>query len=360
MPVPRPPAPLQPRAIDLHAHFLPARYRAAALAHGQAHPDGMPALPEWDAADAVAMMDDVGIAAAALSISSPGVSFLDSPAEQASLTRAVNEDGAAAVAAYPDRFGLLASLPLPGVAAALAEIGHAFDVLGADGIGLHTHYGPVYLGDAGLDPVMAALDARGALVTIHPASPCGWEQVSFGRPRPMVEFLFDTTRAVVNLALNGVLDRYPAIRWVVPHAGAALPVLADRVDRLYPLICPAVPSGSPGSPGAAAGSPPVDVIAALGRLYYDLAGLPLPRALPALLSLVEPSQIVYGSDYPFTPAATVRAFAEAIAATDVLDSGTRAAALHGNALRLLPRLARALPATAPAPGPAPGPAPAPR
>ena len=207
----------------------------------------MPALPEWDAAEAVAMMDDVGIAAAALSLSSPGVSFLDAPAARARLTRAVNEDGAAAVAAYPDRFGLLASLPLPEISAALAEIGYAFDVLGADGIGLHTHYGPVYLGDAQLDPVMAALDARAALVTIHPASPCGWEQVSFGRPRPMVEFLFDTTRAVVNLALNGVLDRYPAIRWVVPHAGAALPVLADRVDRLAPLI-------SLGPPGAA----PVD------------------------------------------------------------------------------------------------------
>jgi predicted TIM-barrel fold metal-dependent hydrolase len=290
----------------------------------------MPALPEWDAAEAVAMMDDVGIAAAALSLSSPGVSFLDSPAARASLTRAVNEDGAAAVAAYPGRFGLLASLPLPDPGASRAEIEYAFDVLGADGIGLHTHYGPVYLGDAQLDPVMAELDARGALVTIHPASPCGWEQVSFGRPRPMVEFLFDTTRAVVNLALNGVLDRYPAIRWVVPHAGAALPVLADRVDRLHPLI-------SPGPPGTA----PVDVIAALGRLHYDLAGTPLPRALPALLSLAGPSQIVYGSDYPFTPAATVRAFAGAIAATGVLDPAAKAAALRGNALRLLPRLARA-------------------
>jgi predicted TIM-barrel fold metal-dependent hydrolase len=93
----------------------------------------------------------------------------------------------------------------------------------------------------------------------------------------------------------------------------------------------------------------VDVIAALGRLYYDLAGLPLPRALPALLSLVEPGQIVYGSDYPFTPAATVRAFAEAIAATSVLDAGARAAVLRGNALGLLPRLAKAQPAIGPAP-----------
>jgi predicted TIM-barrel fold metal-dependent hydrolase len=320
---------LVPSAIDLHAHFLPPRYRKTALAHGP-NPDGPP-YPEWDPATAVAMMDEVGIAAQALSLSSPGVSFLDSPAERAALVRAVNEDGAAAVAAYPERLGLLASLPLPETDAALAELAHAYDVLGADGIGLHTHYGPVYLGDAGLEPVMAALNERGALVTIHPRSPCGWEQVSFGRNRPMVEFLFDTTRAVVNLSLNGVLTRYPAIRWVVPHAGAALPVMADRVARLAPL-------GAPPLNGQA----PPDVLGDLGRLYYDLAGVPLPRALPALLALVPAGQIVYGSDYPFTPAPMVAALAEVIAAADVLDETTRASAFRGNAATLLPRLAKTI------------------
>jgi predicted TIM-barrel fold metal-dependent hydrolase len=321
---------LNPAAIDLHAHFLPARYRASALAHGAGNPDGMPYLPEWDPAAAVAMMDEVGIAAAALSLSSPGVDFLDDPAQRQALTRAVNEDGAAAVAAYPDRFGLLASLPLPETEASLAELARAYDELGVDGVGLHTHYGPVYLGDSRLEPVMAALNRRGALVTIHPSSPCGWEQVAFGRPRPMVEFLFDTTRAVVNLALNGVLERYPDIRWVVPHAGAALPVMADRVARLAPLISP--PSNGDAAP---------DVLGSLRRLYYDLAGTPLPRALPALLSLVPASQLVYGSDYPFTPAPMVAALAGPIAATGVLDGTARTAALRGNAAALLPRLAAA-------------------
>jgi predicted TIM-barrel fold metal-dependent hydrolase len=319
---------LQPGAIDLHAHFLPPRYRAAALAHGP-NPDGPP-YPEWDAAAAVTMMDEVGIAAQALSLSSPGVAFLDTPAEQTRMVRAVNEDGAAAVAAYPARFGLLASLPLPDTDAALAELGYACDELGADGVGLHTHYGPVYLGDAQLEPVMAALNDRAALVTIHPRSPCGWEQVSFGRSRPMVEFLFDTTRAVVNLSLNGVLTRYPAIRWVVPHTGAALPVMADRVARIAPLT-------SPPSDGQA----PPDVLGDLARLYYDLAGVPLPRALPALLNLVPASQVVYGSDYPFTPAPMVAALAEAIAGTDALDAATRSGALRDNAAALLPRLAKA-------------------
>jgi predicted TIM-barrel fold metal-dependent hydrolase len=321
------PVPLTPRAIDLHAHFLPDRYRASALAHGQAHPDGMPALPQWSAAAAISMMDEVGIAAAALSLSSPGVAFLGSVPERAALTRAVNEDGAVAVAAHPGRFALLATLPLPDTGAALAELDYAFTALHADGVSLHTHYDGTYLGDARLDPVMAALDTRAALVTIHPVSPCGWEAVSFGRPRPVLEFIFDTTRAVINLALSGVLDRYPSIRWVIPHAGAALPVIADRVDRFYTW------AGPPGESSTG-------LIAALGRLHYDLAGAPMPRALPALLSLVCPDQLVYGSDYPFTPAARVHELATALSAADMPGDEALTAVLRRNALLLLPRLAR--------------------
>src|SRR6202012_1246091 len=109
---------------------------------------------------------------------------------------------------------------------------------------------------------------------------------------------------------------------------AALPVLADRVARLAPLTSPP-PDGQ---------APP-DVLDDLGRLYYDLAGVPLPRALPALLSLVPASQLVYGSDYPFTNAPTVAALATAIAETGVPDDAARAGALRGNAAALLPRLA---------------------
>ena len=50
--------------------------------------------------------------------------------------------------------------------------------------------------------------------------------------------------------------------------------------------------------------------------------------------------LVYGSDYPFTPAATVRALAEAIAGTPQLDAAGLAAATRTNAEALFPRFAR--------------------
>ena len=93
--------------IDVHAHYLPADYRQALIDNGQSHPDGFPVLPIWSPQAHLAMMDQVGIRTAMLSVSSPGVTFGPDPVAWA---RSVNETGAATVRQHPGRFGLLASL----------------------------------------------------------------------------------------------------------------------------------------------------------------------------------------------------------------------------------------------------------
>ncbi|MEU6340947.1 amidohydrolase family protein [Streptomyces sp. NPDC046977] len=306
-------------AIDVHAHYITPSYRRALVAAGHTRPDGMPAIPEWSPESALALMDATGVATAMLSVSSPGVSFGDAAA-RAALARTVNTEGAAVAAEHPGRFGLLASLPLPDVRAALAELGYALDVLGADGVILLTNYSGVYLGDDGFEPLMAELDRRGTVVLLHPTSPACGERTALGFPRPMVEFLFDSTRAVAELVLRRVTERYPRIRFVVPHAGAALPVMADRIAAFARM------SGTD-----------VDVLAALRGLHYDVAGAALPRALPALLALVAPDRLLYGSDHPFTPAPLVTSLAAALAATDALDAAGKHMMTSGNARALFGR-----------------------
>lgn len=310
-------------AVDVHAHFMTPRLRAAMAAAGQAQPDGMPAIPDWSVESALAVMDRTGIQAAVLSVSSPGVLFGGDTDRTAELARSVNEDGAALVSEHPDRFGLFASLPLPDVPAAVAELRFALDELHADGVTLQTNYAGIYLGDTVLEHLMAELDARSTVVHIHPTSPACWQQTSLGRPRPMIEFMFDSTRAVAALVLNGVLDRYPNIRFIASHAGAALPVLADRIAGFAIAERPA---------------DPVDVITALGRLRYDVAGFSLPRALPALLSLVGPEQLLYGSDYPFTADWIVHGLATVLASSDILTDEQRTHLLRHHARELFPRL----------------------
>jgi len=310
------------RRIDVHAHFLPEAYRGELLAAGLSVVDGMP-LPTWDAAGHVDLMDRLGIATSLLSVSSPGVDFSDL-ATARRVARQVNDDGRRVVEEHPGRFGLFGSLPLMDVGAAVAELDHCYDDLDVDGVVLLTHTGDRYLGDPELEPLFDELDRRRARVFVHPTSPVCWEPVSFGRTRAMVEFLFDTSRAVVNMVLNGTVARHPDIELIVPHAGATLPVLADRVAAFAFVLQDLDPA--------------TDVYRDLGRLHFDLAGFPVPRQLDAVLALTTADHLHYGSDFPFTPDAVVGMLADALDPVEGA-AGPVVGGLRANTERLFPRLA---------------------
>lgn len=308
-------------AIDVHAHYLPETYRAALSDCGHSQPDGFPHIPEWSAEQHLAMMDRLGVATSVLSISSPGV-YLGDEAATRDRAREVNEAGQRAVVDHPGRFGLFASLPLPDVDAAIAEIAFCCDHLDVIGFTMLTNVGGTYLGDRTFEPVFDELDRRGTRLFIHPTSPACWEQTSFDRPRPMVEFFFDTTRTVLDLVLNGTVALHPGIEFLIPHAGATLPLLADRVSAFSLLLTV---------------DPAVDVLRDLGRLHFDLAGFPIPRQLDALLTLTTLEHLHYGSDYPFTPE-----FVAAMAGERLAEAGDPPGSLldtlHANTERLFPAL----------------------
>jgi predicted TIM-barrel fold metal-dependent hydrolase len=239
------------------------------------------------------------------------------------LAREVNEAGRRAVVDHPGRFGLLASLPLPDVDAAMAEIAYCCDRLDVAGFAVLTNISGIYLGDPGFEPVFRELDRRGARLFIHPTSPACWEHTSLGRPRPMIEFLFDTTRTVVDLVLNGTVARHPGVEFIIPHAGATLPMVADRVSVFCQLLRV---------------DPVVDVLRDLGRLHFDLAGFPVPRQLDALLTLTTIEHLHYGSDYPFTPEFAVAMASERLAAAGE-PPGSVLDALRANTDRVFPGLA---------------------
>jgi predicted TIM-barrel fold metal-dependent hydrolase len=270
------------RTIDVHAHYVPASYRAALLDNGHGQPTASPdrtGPPRARCRDGPARDRDVAAVDRHRACTSPTNQRLRD------LAREVNEAGRRAVVDHPGRFGLFGSLPLPDVDAAIAEIAHCCARLDVAGFTLLTNIGGTYLGDPAFQPVFRELDRRGARLFIHPTSPACWEHTSLGRPRPMLEFFFDTTRAVVDLVLNGTVARHPRVEFIIPHAGATLPMVADRVSVFSRLL------------GV---DPAVDVLRDLARLHFDLAGFPVPRQLDALLTLTTIEHLHYGSDYPFT------------------------------------------------------------
>jgi 6-methylsalicylate decarboxylase len=309
--------------IDVHFHYLSPQYREEMVNTVGAFSDGFPA-PHWSADETLAMMDRVGIATGMLSVSSPGVHF-GNDARARALARSVNEFAARTIGEHRGRFGGFASLPLPDVEGALQEIEYALDTLKLDGVVMLTNLNGVYLGDKRLDPVFDELNRRGAVVFIHPTSPVCWQQSALGYPRPMIEFTFDSTRAVVNLIFGGTTTRCPKVRFIVPHAGGTLPFLARRIGMF-------------GRAGLAAGAP-ISAEDHLRRLYYDLAGSPGSNALAPLLEMTERSHILYGSDYVHTPEALVSAHLNELLESKLLTPDDFRAIARGNALALFPQLA---------------------
>jgi len=72
--------------------------------------------------------------------------------------------------------------------------------------------------------------------------------------------------------------------------------------------------------------------------FGSFATLPLPDVKGTLLELVGPSQIVFGSDYPFAPAPVTEASVRGLASFGGFDVPQRAAIEQDNALALLPGL----------------------
>jgi predicted TIM-barrel fold metal-dependent hydrolase len=104
----------------------------------------------------------------------------------------------------------------------------------------------------------------------------------------MIEFLFESTRTVADLVLTGALERHPNLRVVVPHGGAMLPLLADRIEQFRTMF------GHDADDGPS-------VRELLTSLWYDMAGAPFPMQIPALAEIVGVDHLLYGSDSTFTP-----------------------------------------------------------
>jgi len=322
-------APPNARRLDLHHHFGSPRWLKRIV---EIKRQGWQQFEPYTPARAIAAMDAAGVSTAFVSCTEPGVWFGDDFAkerqEAISLARDMNEYGARMMADYKGRFGLFAVLPLPDVDASLREIEYAFDTLKADGVGLLTSYGNLWLGDPALQPVFDELNRRNAVVYTHPTDgPCCHGLLPNTSPGT-IEWQTDTSRAIFNLindngGRTSAATRYPNIHFIWSHGGGTLIGVMNRFlgyANLSPqdLAKPAAPNSK---------------LFHLRRFYYDTAQFTDFLQLGALKGLVGASQIVFGADYPYS---TIVNHVE-----QLKNAGMTAAELAGidreNALRILPK-----------------------
>jgi len=318
--------------VDVHHHVIPREYIERLSDKGVKKALGVQ-FPAWSADKALGVMDRNGISAAVVSISAPGVYFKDSDPSfefAKTLSRETNEVCARLIADHPGRFGAFATLPLPDVEAALAELEHAMGTLKLDGVVLLSNYDGYYLGDPRFEKLFSELNRRKSVVFIHPASPPGIAQSHLGLPEAMMDVCFDTTRTAFSLIVNGVTRRYPDIRFILAHAGGAALYIAARIDILSSLFAGLRGPGSyvaaglgmvssivPGLRGAMPENldlylkfkenMPDGPDPYLKRFYYDTALSASGHAFASLQTLVDGSKMLFGSDYPFATEAAVPA-----------------------------------------------------
>lgn len=280
--------------VDFHAHAILPAYIDGLKRLGidaQAE-EGFP-LPKWDVDTHLNFMNDAEIDFTVLSMATPHIYNGDDKEKiSREIAREINSEFASICRHYPDKFGFVATLPLPSVEGSIEEFKFAVENFGALGVKVASNSDGVYLGDKRLDPIFAELNSRKALVIMHPspARQLPREGVVTGKVMAMYEYPADTTRAVLNMIANGTLEKFPDIKFVVPHCGSFLPYMKQRAGAMFQMLA------------AMKIMDAADVATGLKKFYFDLAGDPMPEQMEMLLKITDVEHLLYGSDYPYVPA----------------------------------------------------------
>jgi predicted TIM-barrel fold metal-dependent hydrolase len=184
---------------------------------------------------------------------------------------------------YPDRFKVMLALPLPDVDAAFAEIKRVGGIPAVSGILMNTHVAGLPLDAASLLTFYERLDHDGVVIFLHPDGFCvkglleddlNWD----------IGTQLDDTIAVTRIIYAQLAEKYPRVRWIVPHLGGALPFILERLDEHWSRdrgrrALPAAPSDC------------------LQNLLFDTAGHG-PTAIDFAISILGADRVVFGSDFP--------------------------------------------------------------
>lgn len=311
--------------VDTHSHIYPDFYRQAVIDAGWSPgPDGNAGHPNWTIESHLAFMDQNNIERSIVSCSSPGTSLEpNNTAAAVALTREMNNFTADLKKQYPGRIGFFASLPLPSIPDALDEIDRAFG-LGADGFVFMSNYHDLYLGDPRLKDIYDKLNARNAVMFIHPTNPCprntpidvsGTPRLDYVAPlmnvfpAPTLEFIFDTARTVTDMMTSGTVAANANLKWIIPHCGGAIPAVLDRFTRISSIL-----GAKAGSDRKAVSYNTTSALDLMRRqFFFDLAGFSMHSQIWTMSRLFGPEKFTYGSDVPFT------AFPAAIGLTEEMD-----------------------------------------
>jgi aminocarboxymuconate-semialdehyde decarboxylase len=287
--------------LDLHTHYYPEKYfqmirDARSEFSFDKDPTGRTIIthrgarffgvtpPMTDPARRLEDMDRVGIDVEVISLSTPNIFFADE-GRQAEVARIINDSYAELIARHPARFKGFASIPMDAPDDAARELHRAIDELKMNGVILLSNIRGRALTAPDYRPFFEEANRMKLCIFLHPMIPATTEPYKEYVLGPLVAFPFDTTLAVARMCFAGMLRDFPDIRWIIGHAGGALPYLMERLDNGFRDFAECRVS--------------IDQLPStyLKKLYYDTVTFS-PHTLRMVRDMVGVDHMVMGSDYP--------------------------------------------------------------
>lgn len=290
-------------AVDVHAHWYPREWLDLVRIHGPAH--GVewtdvpgkgpqfkvgplatgPAGPLFVDLDArLEAMDAQGVAVHALSLSQPMVYWAGDDLG-ARLAVVFNDALARAHEHAPARFVGLAALPMQAPDLAVREVERARSLPGVRGYYIATNVLGKDLSDESFFPVYERIESTGLPLFLHPVFVLARERLERHYLTNLIGNPVETAVAAAHLIFGGVLDRFPKLEVVLPHAGGAFPWLVGRLNRGWEKRADLKHIAHP-------------PIAYLRRFYYDTIGYS-DAVLEFLVRHIGADRVMIGSDYCF-------------------------------------------------------------
>ena len=278
--------------VDIHAHYFPKVYNDTLLRiGGRSLPESARALtarpPRNDEPSSIPtrleQMDDAGVQ---LQVLSPAASppYAEKEADAVAAAQLINDAYAELAQKYPGRFAAVVSLPLPHIDASLREMERGLDQLGMLGVSMCCSCFDRSTAEPEFEPLYAEMNRRRTVLNYHP--------IQNGICSPFInDYKFtvsvgaslEDTAIVLHLIARRMYERYPHIKYVVPHLGGMISMQLNRLDNQAPRNYPDLPE----RPSVTA-----------RRFYYDTVGHGSHAALLCAWKGFGADRIVAGSDYP--------------------------------------------------------------
>jgi aminocarboxymuconate-semialdehyde decarboxylase len=231
-------------------------------------------------------MDRMGIDVQAVSPAPNQLYYWTEPGMGQELARSVNEGIAKVVADHPDRFVGLGTVPLQDPDLAVSELKFLVRSLGLKGVEVNPNVNGKELSRSGLDKFFSAAEQLGAVIFMHPIGYTDGGRLMEHYFNNVIGNPLETTVATAHLIFDGVMEKHPKLKVVLPHAGGYLAHYWARMDHAWKARpdCRTVLKTKPSK--------------SLEKFYFDTIAFD-PGMLQHLIERFGADHVLLGTDYPY-------------------------------------------------------------